>query len=64
MENFSREEKLRKEASSTVERLNAERQALLLQLEQERDVTAEGEERAAKILAQKADIERQVTCCD
>ena len=59
-ESYSREERTRKEAESVIEKLNAERQALLLQLEQERDMTAEGEERAAKILAQKSDVEKQV----
>lgn len=39
--------------------MNAEKQALLAQLEQERDANAETEERSAKLLAQKADLEKQ-----
>uniref|UniRef100_A0A0N5AQ97 Myosin head n=1 Tax=Syphacia muris TaxID=451379 RepID=A0A0N5AQ97_9BILA len=60
-ETLNREAEMRKDADATIQRLNSERQALLLQLEQERDVTAEGEERAAKMLAQKADVEKQMS---
>lgn len=38
----------------------AEKQQLFLELEHEKNINAEGEERAAKLLALKTDIEKQV----
>ncbi|CAB3397331.1 unnamed protein product [Caenorhabditis bovis] len=58
--NWAVEEKKRKDKEAEVARLEAEKQALLIQLEQERDSNAEGEERSAKLLAQKADLEKQM----
>ncbi|PAV91412.1 hypothetical protein WR25_06397 isoform A [Diploscapter pachys] len=58
-EEKNKEEKRRKELESETDRMNAEKQALLAQLEQERDANAETEERSAKLLAQKADLEKQ-----
>ncbi|CAI5453487.1 unnamed protein product [Caenorhabditis angaria] len=54
------EERKRKDMEAENARLEAEKQALLIQLEQERDSGAEGEERSAKLLAQKADLEKQL----
>lgn len=42
-------------------KLAAEKQELTLRLEREKETTAEADERSAKILAQKADVERQVS---
>ncbi|KAK5972438.1 MYOsin heavy chain structural protein, partial [Trichostrongylus colubriformis] len=58
-ESHQAEERKRKELEAENARLQAEKQAVLLQLEQERDGNAEIEERSAKLLAQKADIEKQ-----
>lgn len=58
--NFAKEEQGRKELESLNAKLSAERQQLVLQLEREKESTAEADERSAKILAQKADVERQV----
>ncbi|PIO57749.1 hypothetical protein TELCIR_20831, partial [Teladorsagia circumcincta] len=58
-ESHQTEERKRKELEAENARLLAEKQAVLLQLEQERDESAEIEERSAKLLAQKADIEKQ-----
>ncbi|CAJ0592060.1 unnamed protein product [Cylicocyclus nassatus] len=55
------EERRRKELEAENARLQAEKQEILIQLEQERDGNAEIEERSAKLLAQKADIEKQST---
>lgn len=41
-------------------KLTAEKQELTLKLEREKENNAEADERSAKILAQKADVERQV----
>uniref|UniRef100_A0AC35UIR9 Myosin motor domain-containing protein n=1 Tax=Rhabditophanes sp. KR3021 TaxID=114890 RepID=A0AC35UIR9_9BILA len=60
-ESISKEERLRKDREAENQRLVAEKQALLLQLEQERENMHEGEERFAKIIAQKTDIERQIS---
>lgn len=59
-EKFNREEKLRKDTETELAKLRAEKQEVFLQLEQERDNNAESEERAAKLLAQKSDFEKQV----
>ncbi|VDL84031.1 unnamed protein product [Nippostrongylus brasiliensis] len=61
-ESHQKEERKRKDLEAENLRLLAEKQAVLLQLEQERDGNAEIEERSAKLLAQKADIEKQVCC--
>ncbi|WKY08821.1 hypothetical protein Q1695_001755 [Nippostrongylus brasiliensis] len=58
-ESHQKEERKRKDLEAENLRLLAEKQAVLLQLEQERDGNAEIEERSAKLLAQKADIEKQ-----
>uniref|UniRef100_A0AAF5I0Q2 Myosin motor domain-containing protein n=1 Tax=Strongyloides stercoralis TaxID=6248 RepID=A0AAF5I0Q2_STRER len=59
-ETISKEETLRKEKESENAKLIAEKQALMLQLEQERENIHEGEERSAKLLAQKTDVEKQL----
>ncbi|KAE9414726.1 hypothetical protein Angca_002787, partial [Angiostrongylus cantonensis] len=53
------EERKRKDVEAENARLQAEKQAILMQLERERDEISEIEERSAKFLAQKADIEKQ-----
>ncbi|CAJ0961850.1 unnamed protein product, partial [Mesorhabditis belari] len=58
-DNYSKEERSRKDLESEVARLHSEKQALAMQLEQEKDSSAEGEERSAKLLAQKADLEKR-----
>uniref|UniRef100_A0A914UJZ5 Myosin heavy chain n=1 Tax=Plectus sambesii TaxID=2011161 RepID=A0A914UJZ5_9BILA len=59
-DNYSKEEKRRKELEAANAKLIQEKQDLFMQLEQERDSSAEGEERSAKLLAQKTDLEKQV----
>ncbi|ULT86007.1 hypothetical protein L3Y34_006002 [Caenorhabditis briggsae] len=59
-EEKTQEERKRKDMEAENARLEAEKQALLIQLEQERDSSAEGEERSAKLLSQKADLEKQM----
>lgn len=58
--NLKFREKGRKELESLNAKLTAEKQELTLRLEREKETTAESDERSAKILAQKADVERQV----
>ncbi|VDK63901.1 unnamed protein product [Onchocerca ochengi] len=58
-ENFNREEKLRKNTESEVAKLITEKQQLFLQLEQEKDISAERKKKAAKLIAQKNDAEKQ-----
>ncbi|KIH63296.1 myosin head, partial [Ancylostoma duodenale] len=58
-ESHQNEERKRKDLEAENARLQAEKQEILIQLEQERDGNAEIEERSAKLLAQKADIEKQ-----
>uniref|UniRef100_A0A1I7XLC0 Myosin motor domain-containing protein n=1 Tax=Heterorhabditis bacteriophora TaxID=37862 RepID=A0A1I7XLC0_HETBA len=57
----TKEERKRKNVEAENARLQAEKQTILIQLEQERDANAEIEERSAKLLAQKADLEKQNT---
>ena len=59
-ENFGKEEKTRKDVEALNAKLTAEKQQIALELEREREALAESEERSAKILAQKTDLERQV----
>ncbi|VDM62063.1 unnamed protein product [Angiostrongylus costaricensis] len=58
-ENHHTEERKRKDVEAENARLQAEKQAILMQLERERDEISEIEERSAKLLAQKADTEKQ-----
>ncbi|CAD5223229.1 unnamed protein product [Bursaphelenchus okinawaensis] len=60
-ESFAKEEKARKDLEALNQKILAEKQALSLQIERERENTSESDERSAKILAQKADVERQLT---
>ncbi|CAI4223566.1 unnamed protein product [Auanema sp. JU1783] len=60
-ENHGKEVSKRKDIEAENQRLIAEKQAMLLQLEQEKDSNTEGEERSAKLMSQKADLERQLT---
>ncbi len=59
-ENYQREERLRKDLETANANMQKEKQALFQQLEQERDALSESEERAAKLLALKSDVEKQV----
>jgi len=61
-DNYQREERLRKDLETANANMQKEKQALFQQLEQERDALSESEERAAKLLALKSDVEKQV--CD
>eukprot|EP00080_Pristionchus_pacificus_P015122 PDM75142.1 myo-5 [Pristionchus pacificus] len=58
-EAHAKEERARKELEAELARVSAEKSALALQLEAERDTSAEGEERSAKLLALKSDLEKQ-----
>lgn len=60
-ESLAKEEAARKELESLNSKLASEKQALALQIERERESTTESDERSAKILSQKADVERQVS---
>ena len=59
-ENFEREEKLRKELEGVNAKLAAEKAALLKSLEGEKGSLSEYQEKAAKLQAQKNDIESQL----
>ncbi|CAJ0577053.1 unnamed protein product, partial [Mesorhabditis spiculigera] len=58
-ESYAKEERSRKDLEADLARMQSEKQALAMQLEQERDTSAEGEERSAKLLALKADLEKK-----
>ncbi len=60
-ENFLREEKLRKEMETQNAKLVTEKNDYFQQLQSEKDNLGETEERAAKLLSQKTDLERQVS---
>ncbi|KAK0410838.1 hypothetical protein QR680_005352 [Steinernema hermaphroditum] len=48
------------ETQAELQKAQAERQQLQLQVEQERELIAEGDERSAKLLAQKSEAEKQL----
>jgi len=60
-ENFEREEKLRKELEVLNSKLLAEKTNLLKSLDGEKSALGEYQEKAAKLQAQKADLESQLS---
>lgn len=60
-ENFEREEKLRKELEALNAKLTAEKTSLLKNLDGEKGALSEYQEKSAKLQAQKADLESQLT---